>query len=141
MIVKKLALGSACAMLVFAIGAVPPLLYAARYELYSQFNPKPWLPDLALSAILLTLLFLFLRPSRRAIFRGGAFGALAGLLASVPKQVGTLSAASMIADSSLWFSLFVVVEAWYVTVWGAAGAAIAWAFRCVGTSADREPVT
>ena len=127
MLFAKLALGSIAAALVFAVGAVPPLLYASTFELREQFRPALWAPELVGYAVLLSGLYLFCGPTQRPLLKGAGLGVLAGLLVSLPEQLSVRAAVATISEVSLWLPIFLVVELWYITVWGIAGTAVAWA--------------
>ena len=136
-ILKKLVLGSAAAFFVFAVGSVPPLIYASTLQLMDRFNPGSGVSELVGHSILLAGLYLFSFPVPGRLGHGAVFGALVGLLVSLSELVSFFRSLAAIGSAAatpenptqlqLWLPIFLAIVLWYVAVWGLAGVAVAWA--------------
>jgi hypothetical protein len=134
-ILKSFLPASVLVLVVFAIGSLPPLLYATKFELLSAFHPGPWISELLAYTVLFTGLYFYAKPTNPQLRHGGIFGASVGLLVLVPELVSFTSATRAISESAgssgflFWAPYVLGIAFWYIFVWAAAGTTAAWAIR------------
>jgi hypothetical protein len=134
-ILKSFLPAGALVLVVFAIGSLPPLLYASRFDLLSAFHPGPLISELLAYAVLFTGLYFYSAPSNPKLCHGGIFGAGVGLLVLIPELASFTSTVRGMSESVgsigflFWAPYVLGIAFWYISVWAAAGATAAWAIR------------
>ena len=135
MFFKQLVLSSLVAFLVLTLRGVAFLLIKKylldewRFFSLSSSLYHTSLPELAVSAVALSALYLYTAPRRLSLFHGALFGTLAGLLVlSTHRSMIRASLKVLLEAGSIWPRI-VVIHVANMASWAAAGLLVAWVSR------------